>query len=88
MVIHVQPETEAAIRARIERGDYKDADEVIRVALDHLDFVELRQSIADGIASLDRGEGIEFTDEVWAEIGREADEMIRRGERPHPDVGP
>ncbi|MBA3415613.1 MAG: type II toxin-antitoxin system ParD family antitoxin [Chloroflexia bacterium] len=88
MVIHVRPATEAAIQEKVESGDYKDADEVIRAALAQLAFLELRRSIQEGIASFERGEGIELTPEVWAEIEREADEMVRRGEQPHPDVCP
>lgn len=88
MGIDLRPETEAAILERVERGEYDDADQVIQTALRQLAEAEFRRSIAEGIASLDRGEGIELTPEVWDEIGREADEMVRRGDKPHPDVCP
>ena len=88
MVIHVQPDTETAIREKVERGEYRDADEVIRAAFDQLEFLELRRLIQEGIPSIERGEGIGLTPEVWAEIEREADEMVRRGEQSHPEGRP
>jgi predicted transcriptional regulator len=49
---------------------------------------EIRASIEEGLAELERGEGIELTPEVMEEISREADELIRLGVLPKPDVCP
>jgi antitoxin ParD1/3/4 len=93
MVIHVTPEIEADIRQRVERGEYADESEVLREALRMLNVrerrvQEIRASIEEGLAELERGEGIELTPEVMEEISREADELIRLGVLPKPDVCP
>ena len=49
---------------------------------------EIRASIEEGLAELERGEGIELTPEVMEEISREADELTRLGVLPKPDVCP
>ncbi|MCD6032611.1 MAG: Bacterial antitoxin of ParD toxin-antitoxin type system [Thermomicrobiales bacterium] len=93
MVIHVTPEIEADIRQRVESGEYADESEVLREALRMLNVrerrvQEIRASIEEGLAELERGEGIELTPEVMEEISREADELIRLGVLPKPDVCP
>ena len=88
MVIHVQPETEAVIREKVERGEYEDADAVIRAALKQLAVQEIRVLIAESQAQYERGEYVELTSEVWAEIEREADEMVRTGASVQPHVLP
>lgn len=93
MAIQVPADLEASIRERIEAGRYQDEAEVIRAALRSLDARDeqverLRVSIAEGLAAIERGEGHELTPELWDEIDREADERIRLGLLPHPDVCP
>ena len=88
MVIQVQPETEAAIQAKVARGEYRDADAVIRAALRVLEDQEIRQSVAEGLAAIERGEGIVLTQEIWKEITREADELARSGRPLRPHVCP
>src|SRR5688500_546135 len=93
MVIHVTPEIEADIRQRVESGEYADESEVVRKALHTLRareerIREIRASIEKGLAELERGEGYEWTPELMEEISREADEMIRLGRLPKPDVCP
>jgi antitoxin ParD1/3/4 len=93
MVIHITPEIEAGIRQRVESGEYADESEVLREALRMLNVrerrvQEIRASIEEGLAELERGEGIELTPEVMEEISREADELIRLGVLPKPDVCP
>jgi antitoxin ParD1/3/4 len=93
MVIHVTPEIEADIRQRVESGEYADESEVLREALRMLNVrerrvQEIRASIEEGLAELERGEGIELTPEVMEEISREADKLIRLGVLPKPDVCP
>jgi hypothetical protein len=66
---------------------------VIRAAIRLLDnrerqLEELRASIAEGLASVERGEVSEWTPELMAKIDREADELVRRGVPFNPDVCP
>ncbi len=93
MVIHVPADIEASIRERVESGDYSDETEVIRTALRALmareqRIEEIRTSVEEGIASIERGEGIELTPELMDEIEREVEERVRLGEMPKPDVCP
>jgi antitoxin ParD1/3/4 len=93
MPIHVSPDLEERIREKVESGQYEDSSEVIRAAMRLLDkrdlrLQELRASIAEGLAAAERGEAHELTPELWEEIEREADEMIRLGVPPNPDVCP
>ena len=93
MVIRVPAELEAHIRQKVESGDYRDQADVIRVALRLLDardqrLHELRASIAEARAGIERGEGAELTPELMEQIDREADERLRLGLSPKPDVCP
>jgi len=93
MAIRVPDDLEASIRQKIETGRYRDETEVIRAALRSLDAREerverLRASIAEGFAAVERGEGIELTPEHLEELGREAEERVRLGLQPDPDVLP
>lgn len=93
MTMRVPADLEETIRQKVESGQYDDPSAVMRAAIRLLDkrdlrLQELRESIAEGLAAIERGEGIELTPEVWDEIEREADEMIRLGIPPHPDVCP
>ncbi len=85
MVIQVQPDTETAVRERVERGEYEDADAVIRTALHLLDLHQLRGLIDESSAQFARGEYVILTPEVMDEIEREADVLARSGAplRPH-----
>ncbi|MBA3415612.1 MAG: type II toxin-antitoxin system ParD family antitoxin [Chloroflexia bacterium] len=85
MTIQLHRDTEAAIRGRVESGQYKDVEEVIRAALDVLEIQEIRASIAEGRAAIKRGEGIVLTPDVWDQIEREADELAQSDKplRPH-----
>ena len=93
MVIHVTPEIAADIRQRVESGEYADESEVVRTALRTLQvreqrIREIRASVEKGMAEIERGGGYEWTPELMEEISREADEMIRLGRLPKPDVCP
>lgn len=92
-MIHVTPEIEADIRQRVESGEYADESDVLRMALRELQIREkrireIRASIEKGMEEIDRGGGYELTPELMEEIGREADEMVRLGRLPKPDVCP
>lgn len=93
MVIHVTPEIEADVRQRVESGEYTDESDVVRTALRMLDvrerrLQEIRDSLAEAKASIERGEGVEWSPELMEEIEREVAERVRRCEMPHPDVCP
>jgi antitoxin ParD1/3/4 len=93
MAISVPADLEESIRQKVDSGRYGDASEVIRAALRLLEArdqraQELRTSIAEGLAAIERGEGIELTPQLMADIDREADEQLRLGVPPNPDVCP
>ena len=83
MNVSLTPQLEQMIREKVESGLYTSASEVVREALRLLNENEQRlkiramrdAAIAEGYASLDRGEGIELTREVWDQIMAEADAM-------------
>jgi antitoxin ParD1/3/4 len=93
MTIHLPPDVEASVRQRVQQGQFPDAGEVIREAMRLLDqrdrrIQELRATVTEGFAAIERGEGIELTPELFAERIGHAEERARRGEQPHPDVCP
>ena len=68
MNITLKPEQEALIHAKVKSGQYQTVDDVIQAALDLLDeqdkadeqwLIETRAKVEEGIASLERGEGID-----------------------------
>lgn len=68
MKITLRPEQEALIHAKLQSGQYQSVDDVIQAALDLLDeqdkayeewVIETRVKVDEGIASLERGEGID-----------------------------
>jgi antitoxin ParD1/3/4 len=93
MSIHVPADLEESIREKVESGQYDDPSDVIRAAMRLLNrrdrrLQELRASVAEGLAAIERGEVDEITPELMANIDREADEQIRLGVPPDPDVCP
>jgi antitoxin ParD1/3/4 len=83
MNVSLTPQLEQMIRDKVESGLYSSASEVVREALRLLSENEQRLKIKamrdaaldEAAASLDRGEGIELTREVWDQIMAEADAM-------------
>jgi len=68
MNITLKPDQEAFIRAKLQSGQYQTVDDVIQAALELLDeqdkadeqwVIETRAKVDEGIASLERGEGID-----------------------------
>ena len=68
MNITLRPEQETLIHAKLQSGQYQTVDDVIQAALDLLDeqdkayeewVIETRAKVDEGIASLERGEGID-----------------------------
>jgi putative addiction module CopG family antidote len=93
MVIRVPADLEASIRRKVDSGQYHDPAEVIRAALHLLERRDrqlnaLRAFVADGLAAIERGEGNELTAELMEKIDQEADDQLRRGLPPDPDVSP
>jgi putative addiction module CopG family antidote len=86
-------DVEARVRDKVARGEFSDADAVIREAMRLLDererqLAQLRGLLQTGLTQLDQGEGVPFTPQLVAQMRRDAEERFRRGERANPDVGP
>jgi antitoxin ParD1/3/4 len=86
MQVTLTPELEQLIQRRMDSGDYASANEVLRDALQLLDAYDelqrrrvedLRQKIDEGIAQLDRGEGVEGEDSR-RRLRAEISEGVRR----------
>jgi antitoxin ParD1/3/4 len=86
MNVSLTPELERYINEKVEGGSYRSASEVVRESVRLMQRVEedraarlaaLRRDINEGIAQLDRGEGIDG-EQVFAEILRslERDEEL------------
>lgn len=94
MSVTLTPQLEAMIRQKVESGRYHDATEVIREALDALEardrerFQRLRAKVAEGFASIERGEVTAWTPALMDELEREAEDLYERGEQPDPDACP
>jgi len=91
--VSLTPELEALIRQKVESGRYNNASEVVRDALRQLEareqrLTELRAALAVAEEQIVRGEVVEWTPELHAEIMRRAREAARAGERPRADVCP
>jgi antitoxin ParD1/3/4 len=85
MNVSLTPELEQLIQDRVKTGRYHSASEVVREALRLLEdrdelrrlrLADLRQKVATGLESLDRGEGLDgetVFDELHAGLGAEDD---------------
>ena len=92
MSVTLTPELEAKIRERVESGRYSDANEVVGDALRLLEERErlehLRAMLEVGRQDELRGDWVTYTPELMEDIYRRAEERLRRGEEPDPDVCP
>jgi putative addiction module CopG family antidote len=91
--ILVPADLEESIQQKVASGDYDDPSEVIRAALSLLEIrdqrlAEVRALVAEGLASVERGEVRELTPELMEQISQEASELARRGVPPPPHVCP
>lgn len=80
MNITLKPEQEALIYSKLQSGRYQTVDDVIQAALNLLDeqdkayeqwVIETRTKVDEGIASLERGEGIDgetFVNQLLAKL--------------------
>lgn len=86
MSVLLSPQTEEMIREKVESGRYPTADEVVQEALRLLEAHErhlahLRAELARGIDQLDRGEGVELTEERMEQIFQRALDNSKAGKR-------
>ncbi len=92
MTLTLSPQLEELIRSKVASGRYRDADEVMREALELLDEREqterLRAALAIGFEQIDRGEDTPYTPESRAEAMRRVKQMAAEGRRPKADVLP
>jgi Arc/MetJ-type ribon-helix-helix transcriptional regulator len=81
MVIQVAPDIERLIDEAVATGDYVDAtdfvERAVRLALKQRRIEQIRQSVAESVAAIERGEGIEATPEFWASIPAEIEKLNR-----------
>lgn len=87
-----EPSVEERIRRHVDSGRFADASEVVAHALDEMELAErrraehdekvdqLRALIAEADAELERGELVQWTPSLAAEILEEAREANRRGD--------
>jgi antitoxin ParD1/3/4 len=85
MNVSLTPQLELMIRERVESGRYNNASEVVQQALRLLEVEEqkldrLRGLVKIGVAQIERGEGLEDTDEFWDELDRDVDTRPARNE--------
>jgi putative addiction module CopG family antidote len=87
MPIQLTPQTEARIREKVTSGLYADPEAAIDATVRLLDEYDRRaQQLRDALAVGEEGEVLPWTSELLDQLGREAEEMQRRGETPDPDV--
>ena len=92
MNVSLTPHLEELIRRKVESGLYGNASDGVRVALrlmaarDRHD--RLKMAIAEAYAELERGESVELTPELVAEMKLRGERMVRDGIAPNPDVIP
>jgi len=86
MNVSLTAELERLVQEKVQSGRYNSASEVVREALrlladrDQIREIrveEMRKKIAEGLQSLDRGEGLDG-DAVFAELENGLDELDRR----------
>jgi antitoxin ParD1/3/4 len=81
MNVSLTPELEKLVNEEVKSGRYKSASEVVREGLRLIRLREeklkaLRADIQEGIAELDRGEGIP-AEKVFAELRQKAKAMAK-----------
>ncbi|CAN5712331.1 hypothetical protein BH09CHL1_BH09CHL1_36280 [soil metagenome] len=90
MVIELTKKSQAIVSELLESGEFRSESEVVEHLLIKAQVLEhrerIRASVLEGFAQIERGEGIALTPEVWDEIDREADEIVRLGLPIDPDV--
>jgi len=92
MVVTLSLRAEELIRQKIEKGLYRDADEVIEEALQALDererLVRLKAALASGDEQYARGQVVTWTPETMERLKREATENVLNGKPIKDEVKP
>jgi antitoxin ParD1/3/4 len=92
MPLQLTPRLDAKVEEMIAAGSFSNAEDVMEEALRLLDERErlqrLRASLIEAEQQTERGEVVEWTPELSAQIRREAEEMARQRMKPDPDVCP
>lgn len=90
MQIQLAPQIESIVKSLMASGEYHDQDEVIAEAVMLLEEEQklrtLRAELAEAKAEIERGEYVEWTPELMAEIDREARQAVAEGRKLDPDV--
>ena len=84
MNVSLTPRLEAIVREKVASGLYNNASEVVREAIRQMDARDqqlnrLRAALAEGIADVEQGNTMIWTETSLAEIIAEADAEDRRG---------
>jgi antitoxin ParD1/3/4 len=93
MHINLSPEMESYIKTKVSTGFYGNATEVIRDAIRRMQANEhqlaaFRAAVAKGDSQLDRGEGVEYTDELLHTMTQTALQDMHSDKPIDPDVLP
>lgn len=92
MQVQLTPQIESIIKELVETGEYHDQDEVITEAIllleDERKLRALRADLAEAEEEIARGDYVEWTPALRAELQREARQMVAEGRKPNPDVCP
>src|SRR5688500_17995433 len=93
MVLQLDDETEALVRQIVERGRYRNAVEVVREAVRQLEerdrrWAALRVALAVAEGQIERGEAVEWTPRLGADIWEAAKRDAKSGKAPKADVLP
>lgn len=88
MSVSLDPEVEAKVQWKVKEGLHGDANTVVLKALELLDRQDKLERLRALIREGEEGESVPWTPELMEQLSREADEMIRKGIEPNPDVCP
>jgi antitoxin ParD1/3/4 len=93
MNVTLPPQFETMVREKVATGRYSDASEVVQEALRQMEerdrrLDQLRAALAIADEQIARGEVVEWTPELRAEIMAEAREAAKAGKLPKADVLP
>lgn len=92
MQIQLTPRVEEIVRDILATGQYHDAEAIIEEAVlrleDERKLAALRASLAEAEAEDARGESARFTPDLVAQMESAAQQMLRDGREPDPDVCP
>jgi putative addiction module CopG family antidote len=92
MVIQIAPDVLKMIDEAIETGGYADASDVVeravRLFVRQQRIEQIRKSVTESMAAIERGEVIEATPEFWDSIPAQIEERNRLGIPLSPNVLP